>query len=68
VKSIPNPLIEQFRNEGHGWAAPLVEVLEDFEVRLQLLESDTGDRSAKGSGKVTPAFRTSGPVKKRTHK
>lgn len=38
-----NPLLEAFRNEGHGWAAPLLAVLEDFERRLQELGSEPGD-------------------------
>lgn len=35
-----NPLLEKFKSEGHVWAASLVELLEDFERRLQLLGSD----------------------------
>lgn len=35
-----NPLIEKFKSEGHVWSPSLVEVLEDFERRLQLLGSD----------------------------
>ena len=63
LKAIPNPLVEAFRNEGHGWARRLIEVLEDFEVRLQMLESEAGGAAAKDSGKVTPAFKT--PARKR---
>lgn len=64
LKAIPNPLVEAFRNERHVWAGRLTDVLEDFEIRLQLLESEPGGPGAKGSGKVTPAFKT-GPAKKR---
>lgn len=56
MKAIPNPLLETFRTEGHAWAGPLVEVLEDFEIRLQLLESEPGGLAGKTSGKVTPVF------------
>lgn len=56
MKAVPNPLVEAFRNEGHAWAGPLVEVLEDFEIRLQMLESEPGGPASKTSGKVTPVF------------
>ena len=57
---IPNPLLEAFRNEGHGWSGGLVELLEDFEVRLQMLESDPGT----SAGRVTPVFKR--PAAKRS--
>ena len=56
IKAVPNPLVEKFRNEGHAWSGPLVEVLEDFEIRLQLLESEPGGPASKSTGKVTPVF------------
>lgn len=56
MKAVPNPLVETFRNQGHGWSGPLVEVLEDFEIRLQMLESEPGGTAHKSSGKVTPVF------------
>lgn len=38
-----NPLLEAFRNEGHSWSGRLLDVLQDFETRLQTLGSDPGD-------------------------
>ena len=46
----PNPLLEAFRDEGHVWATRLIDLLEDFEIRLQILES------GGGRGRVTPVF------------
>lgn len=56
MKAVPNPILEAFRNEGHAWAGPLMEVLEDFEIRLQMLESEPGGPESKTTGKVTPVF------------
>lgn len=65
MKAVPNPLVEAFRNQGHGWAGPLLEVLEDFEIRLQMLESEPGGPASKSSGRVTPAF-VNKPASKRS--
>ena len=43
-----NALLEAFKAEGHGWSAGLVEVLEDFESRLQLLGSDPERQPGNG--------------------
>lgn len=64
MKAVPNPLVESFRDQGHAWAGPLLEVLEDFEIRLQMLESEPGGR--KSTGKVTPAFVKRPATKKRS--
>jgi hypothetical protein len=37
---MPNPLLQAFEDQGHGWALPLLAVLRDFETRLQTLGSD----------------------------
>lgn len=47
-----NPLLEAFRNQGHGWSGPLVELLEDFERRLQLLGSDPPAATRADFGQV----------------
>ena len=53
----PNPLLEAFEGEGHGWAGRLLEVLKDFESRLQVLESELSGPPPKSSGRVDPVFK-----------
>lgn len=45
-----NPLLEAFRNEGHGWAASLLALLDDFERRLQELGSDPPETQPGNGG------------------